>query len=345
MTLPMPVLIGGSPSTGSSLLVNLLNRNSRLFAGPETYLFIHPRLFEDWERWKGYLLRPAKLWGLKSPGWFLMNGALLLQGEFGWQRAELARLVGESGSLPEFAERFFARPLRRTGASIWVEKSPANAQTLARFPQTFPDGKVIHCTRNPLDVVASLHARGLSPWYAAGAYVFHTAFALKAEPLPQYRLVKYEDLVREPEKTLQEVCRFLGAPYEPRMLEPDTDREVRMPGWKHSETGPVAATSVGRFLELPLPEQEILLAALNAFRLEPAFVQKHALPFDNAKALALHLGYDWQDFNPRRHLPTLRTQRRLDWLLRTLKAYPTGGWGYPARLSPYPLTRSNKVYT
>jgi len=340
---PMPVLIGGSPSTGSSLLVNLLNRNSRLFAGPETYLFIHPKLFHDWERNKGYLLRPAKLWGLKAPGWFLMNGALLLQAEFGWERAELEELVRASNSLPEFAERFFARPLQRSGASIWVEKSPANAQTLALFPEHFPSGKVIHCTRHPLDVVASLQARGLSPWYAAGAYVFHTAFALKAERLPQYHLVKYEALVSEPESTLRAVCRFLGVPYEARMLEPDTEREVRMPGWKHSETGPVAATSVGRFRELPLDQQEILLAALNAFRLKPAFVEKHALPFDNARAIASHFGYEWLEFNPRNHLPALRTQCRLDWLHRTLKAYPTGGWGYPARLSPTPQTRSNKV--
>lgn len=153
------ILIGGSPSTGSSVLVNVLNRHPELAAGPETYLFIHPDLYREWDRYGHYLLKRDRFRGLKSIGWFRKNGADLLLPEYGWDPAGLAALLNRSASFPEFVEGYFSTAMTRKGATQWIEKSPSNSLAFPDFLKFFPEGKVIHTTRNPYDAVASLIAR------------------------------------------------------------------------------------------------------------------------------------------------------------------------------------------
>ena len=67
----LKIIMGGSQSTGSSLLVNILNRHSMLVAGPETYLFMHPKLYHHWEENKKYLIKTNKVYIILL--WFSWN--------------------------------------------------------------------------------------------------------------------------------------------------------------------------------------------------------------------------------------------------------------------------------
>ena len=52
----MPILIGCSPSTGSSLLRRILNRHSQVFCGPETSLLTKKGFYSDWDLYKNRIL-------------------------------------------------------------------------------------------------------------------------------------------------------------------------------------------------------------------------------------------------------------------------------------------------
>ncbi|MBK7410802.1 MAG: sulfotransferase [Saprospirales bacterium] len=131
------ILIGGSPSTGSSVLVNMLNRHPDVVAGPETYLFIHPKLYTEWPAYRWFLLHRSKWGGLKSIGWFRKNGADLLDPFYGWTQESLSAEIPQALDLPAFAEAFFSKSRKGKDASRWVEKSPSNALCLDLFSTTF----------------------------------------------------------------------------------------------------------------------------------------------------------------------------------------------------------------
>ena len=80
----------------------------------------------------------------------------------------------------------------------------------------------MHIVRDPRDVVASLKRMPFgSPEALANAltWVAHVAAARRVEHRDNYLLVKYEQLVREPEAELRHIFAFIGERYEPSMLE------------------------------------------------------------------------------------------------------------------------------
>lgn len=323
--------MGGSPSTGSSLLVNLLDRHSALSAGPETYLFIHPRLYTDWARWKRYLLHTSKTGGLKSPGWFLMNGAQLLQETYGWSRPELAQWIAKAPDLATFADRYLARRMEAAGAHSWVEKSPANAITFPLFLRQFPRARILHTTRDPYDTAASLLARGHSAYQAAGAYIVQTALALRVLDHPSAHLVKYEELVLDPASTLRRTLTFLDVSWEAAVLEPTPEerrREVRMQGWLQNERDRVGTRSLGRFRRLPAADRQALINALALFRINPAFARRYGLAHTSLRDITETLHYPYQEARE----PDLRQLKKQFWqdrIKRALRLYPAAPWNYP----------------
>ncbi len=320
----MSILVGGAPSTGSSLLVRMLHRHPALFAGPETFLFIHRKLYVQWHRYRSCLWRRCRLAGLKSEGWFRFNGVRLLSPAFGHDLHGLRRLVQTSDAFPAFAHAFFARAMERKGARWWVEKTPSNVLCFAAFRRHFPQGRVIHITRHPLDAMASLVARGHHPAWAVAAWLVNTALGMRTHGQPWQFTLRYEDLVVEPERVLADLCVGLALPFSPLMLEPD-GQGSRMPGWQHDAAGPVRPGSVGRFAHLVPELQQHILQAVRGMRIAKAFADWHGIGFCDVPRLAAALHYEL----PPLPEPSARLARRLqralwrDRLGRLLRLYPT----------------------
>lgn len=325
--------MGGSPSTGSSLLVNILNRHPQIFAGSETYFFLHKKLETDWQKYKGRLLNTGKIKGLKSPAWFQFNGVLLENKDYGWSPSELEKLITQSTTYQHFIHDFFARPLERDNKSIWIEKSPANSFNFKYFAEKYPDSKVIQVIRNPYDTAASLFKRGNDAWFSAGRCLFANARALSAAHLPNYHVVSYENLVENPQAEVDKILAFLDVPNIGNLLEPtaaETKKVVQMPGWQHNEHGKIGKSGVGRFQKLKEEEKRLIRAAFSAFYLE----EKYALhpELRRAEQIFSALGYDYFPENARPFKEQLHEMRAKDIWQRTIKLYPTGIGRYPARI-------------
>ena len=324
--------MGGSGSTGSSLLKNILNRHQEVFAGGETAFFAKKMIYENWMKARKRVLK-RKFYGLRNHGWHLYNGTDLLQPEYLWKKEELENLLLESKTLKDFTKSYYAKPLQLKRASISLEKTPANAACFSSFLQSYEDGKVIHMVRNPFDTIASLCSRGYNLYYAVGIYLLNTASGLSVQSSNRSITVKYEDLVSSPAATVQGLCRFLDIEYDARMLEPQGE-EVHLPkhdGWNYDETKAIGKQAVGRFNKLPESEQDAILEAVNLIFINRRGKTYYDIKVERIKDVCEELGYDFYQIGKKNHLRSLKSDRQKDIRMRLSRGYPTGFY-YPLEI-------------
>ncbi len=131
--------------------------------------------------------------------------------------------------LAEFARRYL-RGIP-SGPSLVVDKNPFNLFNLGLIAQLFPNAKVIHSTRNPLDTGLSCFFTGFSndggPQWAHDLQLigdFHREHLRLMNhwksvlPLPVLE-VRYEDMVSNLENQARAIIEFCGLPWEPACLE------------------------------------------------------------------------------------------------------------------------------
>ena len=139
-------------------------------------------------------------------------------------REEFARGPSSYGRLFTL---FHTHHAQRCGKSRWGDKSLHTEHYADRVFREFPAARVVHMVRDPRDRYASVsrrHDRTLSRVGAAtGRWMSSTQAGRRNPPrAPQrYTLVRYEDLVSDPDRTMRRVCDFLALDYDPRMLTMD----------------------------------------------------------------------------------------------------------------------------
>ncbi len=103
------------------------------------------------------------------------------------------------------------------------DKNPFYTQIFEGIFPIFPNAKFIHLIRDPRDNHISL----FNSRFTAPSITYDTMYWKKSimsvERFQQYYperfyTIRYEDLVKEPEKHLTEMCRFLEIPFAPEML-------------------------------------------------------------------------------------------------------------------------------
>lgn len=260
------IIMGGSGSTGSSLLKNILGRHSQIFASQETSIFAKSEVYKDWAGAKKRILG-KRWWGLANLGFHRYDRIDFYPEEVLFSKETLKDIIDNSETLPEFATALFSKACINKGANRWLEKTPANSFCFLPFKHVFPKAKIIHIVRNPLDTIASLIARGQNPYYATAIYLCNTAAGIEARSLGQdYLEIKYEDLVQTPRKSIATLCAFLEIQVEENMFEPRQESHsngTTLPGWTYDETEKIQSGSVSRFTKLDKVGQDEILHAIH----------------------------------------------------------------------------------
>ena len=213
---------------------------------------------------------------------------------------------------------------------MWIEKTPSNAACFSHFLKTFPEGKIIHMTRNPYDTLSSLVSRGFSLWYALGIYLMNTSAALTHEGHPRYFRIKYEDLVLDTESTLREVCHFLNLDFHPDILLPRkeaADFETKLKGWKFDETDAVKKGSIGRFEEIDQKTREEILLGLSTVYINSTGQKLCKNSISKIEDICEILDYPLTDKIanvPESFKTKLRDQKRANRIFRLKKVCPKG---------------------
>ena len=210
---PAPFIVGVNRS-GTTLLRLMLDSHPELTIPPETHFVPEMiRLARRENTTRKRLLRAAT----DHPRW----------GDFGLdEEALLERLQGVKPLTPADAIRvFYDLYAEKENKPRWGDKTPRYMRAMPRIERALPEARFIHLIRDGRDVALSQAERALDGEAPAITEVagrwqrrISTARA-HAGDLDDYLEVRYEDLVGEPEVSLQRICEFIELPYDAAMLD------------------------------------------------------------------------------------------------------------------------------
>ncbi|MCA9946451.1 MAG: sulfotransferase, partial [Anaerolineales bacterium] len=230
-----------SPRAGSTLFRVMLAGHSQIFCPPEISLLF----FKDMQEWQQNVSFGQDFtWPAEGLHWALVE-LLKLEPEEGW--AEIERMVTENHTVPEVYNRIQTLADGR----LLVDKTPPYAmdmETLRRAEQIFEDAIYVHLVRHPYAMMDSFLRVRLDQQFSSSLFdepnpdpyivaetIWATAnrnlttFLKDVDPTRQ-RLVRYEDLVQQPEKIMRDLCELMALPYDPALITPYDGRRERMMG-------------------------------------------------------------------------------------------------------------------
>ncbi len=113
------------------------------------------------------------------------------------------------------------------GKPRWGDKTPYYVLHLPKLLEWWPDAQIVHVIRDGRDVALSLLARqhdfGVYNTYFAAKYWEHyveVGHATGSRLSPsRYLEIRYEDLIRTPHATLEEVCAYLNIPFSENVVD------------------------------------------------------------------------------------------------------------------------------
>ena len=236
-----PVFIIGGSRTGSEMLKTMLSASPDLDFVDELFLlcprWLHRDLNSNIAEHVGNLSDDCAverlvelLYSGKPYGWFFSVGIHELDREM--LQSTLSRGPLTLKSIFQAVMIVHAHARKKSGIGAKFPLHYSFAQTLLEW---FPNCRLIHTTRNPKGTYASQAAkyiRGQTNPFARGFMRFRQFVHIniqvswtahihtKMKHLPNYRLVRYEDVVMQPETELRRICDFIGTDFVPGMLSP-----------------------------------------------------------------------------------------------------------------------------
>lgn len=242
-----PIFIGGVERSGTSLLYALLGSHPNIAMTRRTNLW--PYFYRQY----GDLAEPENLdrllntWKTYRRVWVLDLNLEAIRKEFYLGETSYTRLFALLWE--QFADRM--------GKPRWGDKSLHTERYADVIFRAFPGARILHIVRDPRDRFASALKRwkvirggvgsGTGMWLDS----VRTGYRNLRKYPGQYRFVRYESLAAEPEKTMQEICDFIGEVYDPEILTMRGAENFRDEGGNSSfeqrEPGAISTSSVGRY--------------------------------------------------------------------------------------------------
>ncbi len=245
-SLPPPFFVVGCPRSGTTLVAQMLDSHSRMAVYLETNYYT--TFASDRHRY-GDLSQPSNLNRLIAD----FREALRIQGVKPPEVADIQAELSEA-SFEGVLAAWLRVNARQQGKIRGGEKTPAHVGYLEEILTGFPESPVIFVMRDPRDAIASMRKR-FDISMAGATWIWNMAYLKYTQASRPVFLIRYEDLVHEPEKYAREMCEFIGEAYEPDMLRfyeriPEHILAIpNLPLGKLNE--PVATTSIGNFRQLP----------------------------------------------------------------------------------------------
>lgn len=252
-----PLFVIGSGRSGNTLVRRVLLRSEQIYIPPETYVL--GDIIEGWPQsallpWRERVWlfcahfekhRHFETFGLPNLDAFAREAIAL-------RDRRLAALIAA----------LFAFLARQAGSEAprWGDKTPWNAFHLPALAQTFPRAQFLWLIRDGRDVALSYAKAGLLADFAAGAGRWvetNRACARFARWSPNVRQLRYEALVRDPEREMAAVFGWAGLRFDPAMLEASSERmgDVEHHAHHAAVRAPISPRSIGRWRKGVTPEE------------------------------------------------------------------------------------------
>ncbi len=142
----------------------------------------------------------------------------------------------------------------RGNASRVTDKMPTNFFHLGLIAVLFPGATIIHCRRNPMDVLVSSYCQNLNPPFCnlEAMVTYHRQYrrlmAVWENVLPlKIHSVDYESLVTDPEPSVRAMIEHCELPWDPGCLEFHANRRSVHTPSKWQVRQPMYSTSIDRW--------------------------------------------------------------------------------------------------
>jgi len=166
---------------------------------------------------------------------------------------------------------FHEHNAERLGKTRWGDKSLHTELYMDNVIKEFPQAKIIHTIRDPRDRYASVRKRfgGDNPRLGAStaswlSSIYAARRNLRKYP-ENYMILRFEDLVSDPENTCRKLCEFIGEEYDPVMLTMEGASKYKDSGGNSSfdkiKPGVISTKPVGRYKKV-LTGSEIVFIQL-----------------------------------------------------------------------------------
>ncbi|MBB2943884.1 hypothetical protein FB565_003613 [Actinoplanes lutulentus] len=255
-----PIFVVGCPRSGTTMLQLMLHAHSRIAIPPETRFLL-----------AGYTKR-AEFGDLADEANRRALGRWIVElsqfEDLGLDAATVVEaVVAAPPTLGSAFGTVFTMYSARFGKPRWGDKRPLYLRHLPTILRLFPDAQIINIMRDGRDCVSSLKE---TPWKPAEFdtmidYWTQSAdsslLAARRYPRDVYHLVRYEDLVADPEPHLRTICEFLGEDFEDAMTRPNQLASVAVPEYKtwHTMTHKAPTTERVASWKSRLTEDEVRL--------------------------------------------------------------------------------------
>lgn len=254
MTTLSPVFVVGTPRSGTTLTAKILGRHSDLFMPGETHYF------DDIFARSKTLGSPSTTTGSRA----IADRLMTLYARFNEPDDQLR--VDQMMAIDELAldireqcsdyadvlSLFMQKQMAGTNKRRWGNNTPRDLFNLEAIAAFYPDARIIICVRDPRDFLGSYKGK----WHNTAAEevtrlkkLYHpvvTSYLWKANmnivhravnyfPADQIIVMKYEELVSNPQRTIQLLCDHINVDYQPSMIELS---------FSNSSTGDTAAPAI-----------------------------------------------------------------------------------------------------
>jgi hypothetical protein len=187
-------------------------------------------------------------WPPESPAW----------PDFGIDAQELRHGLHEAGvgDAAEAVRCFYRLYARAQGKPRFGDKTPLYCEHIAPISRLLPEARFIHVIRDGRDVALSLRKTWFAPardmatlarYWCGLVHAARTA----GSGLPTYLEVRYEDLVCQPTRELERVCRFVALPFDEAMNQywERTPARLREHGTRRRPDGSVLVSHEERLVQ------------------------------------------------------------------------------------------------
>jgi sulfotransferase family protein len=137
---------------------------------------------------------------------------------------------------------------KRRGQQRWCEKTPKNVRAFGPILKAFgKEVRIVHLVRDGRDVVTSHHPNHEERyWVSPERWVADVRSGLNFGE--QILLLRYEDLVAEPENSIKKLCAFINEEFDARMVAPQTYSSVKHNvAWEGTKIRALDAKGIGRW--------------------------------------------------------------------------------------------------
>jgi hypothetical protein len=249
-----PIIIGGCPRSGTTLVQLILHAHPRIAIPPETRFV--DQVFRRREKFGDLEVRANRRRLAKA----IVDRRRTKLHDLRLDREELVRrIIAAPPTVGSAVGTVFQMYAERFDKPRWGDKRPEYIANVEMILRLFPDAQIVHVVRDGRDCVASLKRMS---WWNQSSVAAMAMWASRIDAGVEaarrcgsdtYFEVCYERLVSDPEPELRALCAFLGEDFDGAMLRPHEIAADAVPSrktWHVNTAAEINRRRVGRWAEL-----------------------------------------------------------------------------------------------